>query len=171
MSSTGTVPANAAVESKVAKVRKSKKADKAGPAVESPAKVDPGSADAPKKPAAVRRPRFDPYIPSNFLNLQDVWTYRASQRRSLQKMRARADAASNDVERAKILVNVRRNEQNLQQLEENTREVLTRINLLGDLIKAGVKLDATALSALSESANLLGGSLATRSSVTVPESE
>jgi hypothetical protein len=121
-----------------------------------------GSSES-KKEKAPRRARFDPYVPSNFLNLQDVWAYRASQRRSLQKMKARVEASKDETERGRLMVNVRRNEGNLQQLEENLREVQGRVALLSDLVKAGVKVDVNP--ALSEAAQVMASSLAAKGSV------
>lgn len=126
-----------AADVKPKKARKPKAAADAQ-ATESKA-ADAGA--APGKAKAPRRPRFNPYVPSNFFNLQEMWNYRTSQRRGLQKMKVRVENAKDDAERAKLMVNVRRNEQNLAQLEENLQDVRAQVALAGDLLKAGVKVD------------------------------
>jgi hypothetical protein len=127
------------------------------PAVDvKPKKSRNPKADAPVTEAkatdsakATRRPRFNPYVPSNFFNLQEVWNYRTSQRRGLQKMKVRVENAKDEAERAKLKVNVRRNEQNLAQLEENLNDVRAHVALAGELLKAGVKVDSTTSALLS----------------------
>ena len=90
---------------------------------------------------APRHPRFDPNVPSNYFNLQDVWDYRDSQRRNLQKMKLRVENAKDETERAKLSLNVLRNEKNLRQLEENMTDVQRQSIMVAELLRAGVQTD------------------------------
>jgi hypothetical protein len=128
------------------KPKKSRKPKADAPVTESKdADVSAGS----EKTKATRRPRFNPYVPSNFFNLQEVWNYRTSQRRGLQKMKVRVENAKDEAEREKLKVNVRRNEQNLNQLKEHLNDVRAHVALAGELLKAGVKVDSTTSALLS----------------------
>ena len=100
--------------------------------------VDLSSAVGAKAP---RHPRFDPNVPSNYFNLQDVWDYRDSQRRNLQKMKLRVEIAKDETERAKLSLNVLRNEKNLRQLEENMTDVQRQSIMVAELLRAGVQVD------------------------------
>jgi hypothetical protein len=130
------------------------------------AKVVAGSSDAAaiavpavsQKKAAVRRPRFNPCKPVDFMNLCNVWAYRNSQKRSLRKMQKKSAGVLDDEARVKVQENISRNERNLQQLDDNLREALGRVSLLCDLSKAGVSLDASSANAMSDVANALASS-------------
>ena len=142
-------------ESTTTKVVRSTKAAKAAAA-----KIAAGSSESPVVPSAktARRPRFNPCKPGDFMNLCNVWAYRSSQKRSLRKMQKKLAGELDDAARVKVQENISRNDRNLQQLDDNLREVLGRVSLLCDLSKAGVSLDASSVNAMSEVANALASS-------------
>lgn len=132
---------------KVKKPRKSKTADAVAAVADVVAPdtevklvdLDLSGAAKVTKTKAPRHPRFDPNLPSSYFNLQDVWAYRVSQRRNLQKMKSRVENAKDENERAKLSLNVLRNEKNLLQLEENLNDVHRQVNVVAELLRAGVK--------------------------------
>jgi hypothetical protein len=147
---------------------KSKGGKKAGGAPKKPrapkvAKGDAPSANPPAGGDAVakkpRRTRFNPYLPSSFLNLSEVWNYRMSQRRGLDKMRNRVAASKDEEEKRKLQMNVRRYELALNQLDENSKEVHDNLKLLLDLTKSGVKVDKPVADFLHDTSSSLAHAL------------
>lgn len=131
-----------AVVSKVRKSRKPKSTENVDVKTVDLADVSPVAVPSGAKAVkAPRHPRFDPTVPSNYFNLRDVWSYRDSQRRNLQKMKVRVENAKDDAERAKLTLNVLRNEKNLRQLEENMSDVQRQSIMVAELLRAGVKVD------------------------------
>lgn len=128
------------------------------PAANPPAVGDAGvgASSAAKKP---RRARFNPYLPSSFLNLSDMWNYRTTQRRGLEKTRNRLAASNDEEEKRKLQTNVRRYELALDQLNEHSKEVHENLNLLLEFSKSGVKVDKPVVDFLHSTSSSLAQSL------------
>ena len=135
--------------------------------VTSPSGQDSSSAAASSSSSVkkVRRQRFDPYIPNSYLNLQELWNYRNSQRQNLTKMRNRLSQFANHsgkeyeealskgqvVDRQKKMEDyILRVERLLNLVDEGRREVVEDTRLLVDLSRQGsVKVDPVTLNMLS----------------------
>jgi hypothetical protein len=167
--------------SKVAKSHKTNKADMLSSKKQKKSKqVDVGSvasvqssqSSQPSQPSAsgvkkLRQARFNSNVPSDFLDLKKVWTYRSSQQRSMKKMRNKLESFESmardgqmdeaiKLQAAKIKENISRCEYNLEKLRDNAHDVVHRLQLLSDLSKcANVSFDAPTNDILSKVATTL----------------
>lgn len=80
-----------------------------------------------------RRRPFDPYVPENFTNLQDLWRYRASLRKGRLRVDKKLQTVEDDNERAKLESNRHRYNQNLDVLSENHEELQTHLKYAMEL--------------------------------------
>lgn len=148
----------------VAATESKKKARK--PAVKKAApEVAPSGAGPVAKKA--RRARFNPYVPTSFLNLPELWNYRESKRRCLKKMEDRVAASTDEAQKKKLQQTVNRYRAELQQSDENQREVYDNVRLLLEVSRAGVKLDSTVSDFLRQSGSALADSLNTKEAAPV----
>jgi hypothetical protein len=71
-------------------------------------------------------------VPSNFLNLPEVWRYRDSLRRNLQKYEDRLLDDPSDDDKRKVSNNIKRYRRDLKQLEEHQADVNNAMKFMMD---------------------------------------
>lgn len=101
----------------------------------------PAAGGAGKAPKRKRRPRFNPMVPSNFLNLPEVWRYRDSLRRNLQKYEDRLLDDPSDDDKRKVSNNIKRYRRDLKQLEEHQSDVNNAMKFMMDYALTANRLE------------------------------